>query len=144
MTDSFAAILCGVGHSYVTRQSDRRSMDGKATSNKAARAADAGAPENAFGRRGESPLQVNVTSSRLQLRRRKTRWGAAGGERPVRRLTNSIWLARCGESAIERRSPEFPLGGVPWGSNLGPTRRQVTCLDEAERPQVVGDGMVGR
>ena len=43
------------------------------------------APESAFSRRGESPLQVNVTCNRLQLRRRKTGWGAAGGERPVRK-----------------------------------------------------------
>ena len=34
-----------------------------------------------FSRRSESPLQVNVTCNRLQLRRRKTRWGAARGER---------------------------------------------------------------
>ncbi len=35
------------------------------------------APESALGRRGESPLEVNVTYSRLQLRRRKTAVGAA-------------------------------------------------------------------
>jgi len=104
----------------------------------------ASAPESALGRRGESPLQVNVTCSRLQLRRRKTRWRAAGGERPVRRITNSIRPARRGEPASEWRSPEFPLGGVPWGCGLGPIRRQVTCLGETKRPQVVGDGMVGR
>ena len=43
------------------------------------------APESALRRRGESPLQVNVTCNRLQLRRRETGWGAAGGERPVRK-----------------------------------------------------------
>ena len=30
------------------------------------------------------------TCNRLQLRRRAAGWGAAGGERPVRRITNSI------------------------------------------------------
>jgi len=30
------------------------------------------------------------TVTGLQLRRRETRWGAAGGKRPVRRMTNSI------------------------------------------------------
>jgi len=43
------------------------------------------APESALRRRGKSPLQVNVTCNRLQLRRRETGWGAAGGERPVRK-----------------------------------------------------------
>jgi hypothetical protein len=63
------------------------------------REAVGGAPESALGRRGESPLQVNVTCNRLQLRRRETGWEAAGGERLVRRLTNSIRPARRGESA---------------------------------------------
>ena len=54
------------------------------------RDARASAPESACGRRGESPLQVNVTYNRLQLRRREAGWGAAGGERLVRRITNSI------------------------------------------------------
>jgi hypothetical protein len=66
-----------------------------------------------FGWRGESPLRVNVTRNRLQLRRRETGWGAAGGERPVRRITNSIRPVRRGEPASEWRSPEFPLGEVP-------------------------------
>jgi hypothetical protein len=75
------------------------------------------APESALGRRGESPLQVNVTCNRLQLRRRETGWRAAGGERPVRkkslpeeRKLNSIRPVRGGEPASERRSPEFPQG----------------------------------
>jgi len=42
-------------------------------------------PESAFSRKGESPLQVNVTCNRLQLRRCEAGWGAAGGERPVRK-----------------------------------------------------------
>ena len=73
----------------------------------------ASAPESAFGQRGESPLQVNVTCNRLQLRRREARWRAAGDERLVRRITNSIRPVWCGESASGGRSPEFPLGGVP-------------------------------
>jgi hypothetical protein len=108
------------------------------------RDARASAPESAPGWRGGSPLQVNVTCNRLQLRRGDTGWGAAGGERLVRTIRNSIRPVGCGEPASEWRSPEFPLGVLPWGSNLGSTRRGVTCPDEAERPQVVGDGMVGR
>jgi hypothetical protein len=102
------------------------------------------APESAPGWRSESPLQVHVTCNRLQLRRGDTGWGAAGGERPVRTLRNSIRPVRWGEPASEGRSPEFPLGAVPWGSHLGSTGRGVTCSDEAERPQVIGDGMAGR
>jgi len=67
----------------------------------------ASAPESALGRRGESPLQVNVTCNRLQLRRRETGWGAAEGERSVRRMTNSIRPVRGGEPASEWRSPEI-------------------------------------
>src|SRR5271166_3182189 len=107
---------------------------------KSGRDARASAPESACGRRGESPLQVNVTCNRLQLRRRETGWGAAGGERPVRRLTNSIRSMWSGEPASEWRSPEFPEGGC----HLGPTRRWVTCPGEAELPQMVGDGRAGR
>jgi hypothetical protein len=107
--------------------------------------ASASAPESALGRRGESPLQVNVTCNRLQLRRGDTGWGAAGGERPVRTIRNSIRPVRWGEPASEWRSPEFPLGEEPVvGWNLGAIRRWVTCPDETQRPQVVGDGMVGR
>ena len=48
------------------------------------------APESAPGWRGESPLQVNVTCNRLQLRRGDTGWGAAGGEPLVRTIRNLI------------------------------------------------------
>src|SRR5208337_855538 len=105
----------------------------------------ASAPESASGWRGESPLQVNVTCNRLQLRRGDTGWGAAGGERPVRTIRNSIRPVRCGEPASEWRSPEFPLGEEPVvGWNLGAIRRWVACPDERQHPQVVGDGMVRR
>src|SRR5262249_27679555 len=92
-----------------------------------------------LGRRGGSPLQVNVTCNRLQLRRRETGWGAAGGERLVRRITNSIRPAGCGEPASQWRSLEFP-----GGDNLDSTCRWVACPGKAEHPQVVGDGMAGR
>src|SRR5208282_3010672 len=104
----------------------------------------ASAPESAPGRRGESPLQADVTCNRLQLRRRDTGWGAAGGERPVRTVRNSIRPVTRGEPAAKWRSPEFPLGVFPQGSAPGPIRRQVTCLGETERAQVVGDRMAGR
>ena len=42
--------------------------------------------------------------NREQLRRREARWGAAGGERPVRRITNSIRPGAFDEPAIEWRS----------------------------------------
>ena len=58
------------------------------------------APESATDRRGERPLQVSVTWNRLQLRRRETGWGAAGDERPVRTMRNSIRPVGSGESAI--------------------------------------------
>jgi len=90
----------------------------KASARTRGRDAPASAPESAFGRRGESPLQVNVTCNRLQLRRGDTGWGAAGGEWPVRRMTNSIRSVWSGEPASEWRSPEFPERGC----NLGPTR----------------------
>jgi len=108
------------------------------------RDARASAPESAPGWRGESPLQVNVTCNRLQLRRGDTGWGAAGGERPVRTIRNSIRPVWRGEPASEWRSPEFPWGYTLWGSDLGAIRRGVTCPDETQRAQVVGDGMAGR
>ncbi len=40
----------------------------------------------------------------MQLRRSDAWWGAAGGERPVRRMTNSIRLSMCGEPTSQWRS----------------------------------------
>jgi len=40
----------------------------------------------------------------MQLRRQEAGWGAAGGERPVRRMTNSIRLGNPDEPACRVRS----------------------------------------
>jgi hypothetical protein len=75
---------------------------------KGGREAVGGAPESALGRRGEGPLQVDVSCNRLRLRRRETGWRAPGGERLVHRITNSIRPTCSGESATLWRSPESP------------------------------------
>jgi hypothetical protein len=78
------------------------------------------------------------TVTNLQLRRRKAGWGAAGGERPVRRQTNSIRLTRNGEPADDERSPTPQRDGGLSGLLRDDVRRR-----PGDAP-VVGDGMVGR
>ena len=69
------------------------------------REARTSAPASVRGQRGESPLEARAQAfNRTKLRRRKARWEATGGERPVRRVTNSIRPDVTGEPAGEWRS----------------------------------------
>ena len=84
---------------------------------KAASSRRSRAPASVHGQRGGSPLQARrfPACNRLQLRRREAGWRAAGGERPVRRMTNSIRPCVLGEPATEWRSLA-PLPTRRWES----------------------------
>src|SRR5215510_10164611 len=78
-----------------------------------------------------SPGRRSPACNQLQLRRREARWRAAGGELPVRRITNSIRPGADDEPARERRSPE-PQQGRPValrGSVIKRRREGVRCLE---------------
>ena len=58
------------------------------------------------------------------------------GERPVRRITNSIRRLTFGEPASQWRSPNSRLSGLVCGA-------EVACQSDRRDVCVVGDGMVG-
>ena len=62
--------------------------------------------------RKSPPGKRSPARSQEQLRRREARWGAAGGERPVRRKTNSIRSGERGKPAYQRRSLDRENGNL--------------------------------
>jgi hypothetical protein len=111
----------------------------------------ASAPVSVLNQRGASPLQVYATTcSCLQLRHREVGWGAAGGERPVRRMTNPFRpgvpasLLAKGEAWTYLVRPESQNDNIRYRGtrSVALTNKVADGKATTGEHKVVGDGMV--